>query len=77
MAQSPVYVIDRTRGEFLDIFPAYDSEAIRVEFSDRAVESLVRFDPLTSETKSKIQKTVIYPAKHFITHLTGIGELGR
>jgi len=57
----------RQRGEYLDIFPAYENEAIRVEFFDRTVENIYRIDPLTTEVRQKLDRTVIYPAKHFIT----------
>jgi excinuclease ABC subunit B len=57
----------RQRGEFLDIFPAYENDAIRVEFFDRTVENIYRIDPLTNEIRQRLDRTIIYPAKHFIT----------
>ena len=39
----------RVRGEVLEIFPAYDDFAIRVEFFGDEVDRIVKIDPLTGE----------------------------
>jgi len=57
----------RVRGDVIDIFPAYENKAIRVELSDDVVSRLREIDPLTGKTISEIDKVAIYPAKHFVT----------
>ena len=57
----------RVRGDYVDIFPAYSDDAIKIEFFDRTIENIYRFNPLTNEVKQKLNQTIIYPAKHFIT----------
>ena len=57
----------RIRGDILDIFPSYEEKAIRVQFFDTKVESIKEIDPLTGEVKRKLNRTVIFPAKHFVT----------
>ncbi|MDW7996045.1 MAG: excinuclease ABC subunit B, partial [Gemmatales bacterium] len=57
----------RVRGDTLDIFPANQEIAIRVEFWGDDVERIAEFDPLTGEMLSERTAVDIYPAKHFIT----------
>jgi len=57
----------RVRGDVIEIFPAYKRDAIRVELGGGAVERMSIIDPLTGKTLQKIEKTAVYPAKHFVT----------
>ncbi|MFQ3631896.1 excinuclease ABC subunit UvrB, partial [Roseiflexus sp.] len=57
----------RVRGDTLDIFPANQEIAIRVEFWGDDVERITEFDPLTGEVLIERIAVDIYPAKHFIT----------
>ncbi|MFH0839475.1 MAG: excinuclease ABC subunit UvrB [Candidatus Omnitrophota bacterium] len=57
----------RVRGETIEIFPAYENQAIRLELSGDEIERLREIDPLTGKTVSEIEKIAIYPAKHFVT----------
>ncbi|MBL7070950.1 MAG: excinuclease ABC subunit UvrB [Candidatus Omnitrophica bacterium] len=57
----------RARGEVIEIFPAYENKAIRVELSDDVISRLREIDPLTGKTINEINKVAIYPAKHFVT----------
>lgn len=57
----------RVRGENIDIFPAYESESIRVVLSDDGIISLTRHDPLTGSTIEKLAGAMIYPSKHYMT----------
>lgn len=57
----------RMRGDTLEVLPAYRKEAIRIEWYDDEIESISMIDPLTGKTLEKMQRCVIYPAKHFIT----------
>ncbi|MFY9178181.1 MAG: DEAD/DEAH box helicase family protein, partial [Venatoribacter sp.] len=58
----------RVRGDVIDVFPAEsDDEAIRIELFDDEVESIVSFDPLTGEVRSKLARATIYPKTHYVT----------
>src|SRR5579863_907950 len=57
----------RVRGDVLEIFPAYEDLAVRVEFFGDEIERMVEIDPLTGEVLGKRLKLDIYPAKHWVT----------
>jgi len=57
----------RIRGDTLEIQPAYEELALRVEFFGDALERIVKIDPLTGELLTELDSVDIYPAKHFVT----------
>ena len=57
----------RVRGDTVEIFPAYDEQAIRIELWGDEVERITRFDPLTGEIVTTLDRTAIYPASHYVT----------
>jgi len=57
----------RLRGETIDLFPAYKDIGIRIEISNGKIVNLEEFDPLTGKTVEKLNSTIIYPAKHYMT----------
>ncbi|TGN20725.1 excinuclease ABC subunit UvrB [Leptospira idonii] len=57
----------RVRGDTIEIMPSYQEEGIRIELFGDEVDGLSRFDPVTGKTKLKLDRVVVYPAKHFIT----------
>jgi excinuclease ABC subunit B len=57
----------RVRGETLEIQPAYEEIALRIQFFGDEVERIVQIDPLTGELLSELEDIAIYPAKHFVT----------
>ena len=57
----------RVRGEVLEIFPAYDDDAVRIEFFGDEIDRIVRVDPLTGEVLAVLTEIDIYPARHFVT----------
>jgi excinuclease ABC subunit B len=58
----------RARGDTLEIFPAYEEIAVRVEFFGDEVERIVDVDPLTGEILVERMELDVYPAKHFVTN---------
>ena len=57
----------RVRGESVEIFlPGEEQYALRVEFFDDEIESLVIFDPLRRKTLKTLKKAVVYPKSHFV-----------
>ena len=57
----------RIRGDTLELLPAYEDLAIRIEFFGDEVERIVEIDPLTGELLADRERVDIYPAKHFVT----------
>lgn len=58
----------RVRGDRVEIFPAYEEDtAIRVEFFGDTIEDLSEIDPLTGNTKKKMDRMTLYPASHYVT----------
>jgi len=56
----------RVRGDVVEIFPAYEETAFRVELFGDEIETIVEIDPLTGEIRAEYEKITIYPAKHFV-----------
>ena len=56
----------RIRGDVLEICPAYQEEAYRVEFDWDEVRSIRKFHPLTGDILGTQDTLFIYPAKHFV-----------
>jgi excinuclease ABC subunit B len=57
----------RVRGDVLEIFPAYEDVAVRIEFFGDEIERMTDIDPLTGEILGKRQRLDVYPAKHWVT----------
>ena len=56
----------RVRGDVLDIFPAYETKAIRVEFFGDDIDSIRELDPLTGKCGVAMPAVVVTPAKQFV-----------
>src|SRR5690606_30782 len=56
----------RVRGDVVEIFPAYEEIAYRVELFGDEVEAITEIDPLTGQKRLEYEKITIYPAKHFV-----------
>ena len=57
----------RVRGDTLEIVPAYEDAAVRIQFFGDDVERIVQVDPLTGEVLADLAEISIYPANHFVT----------
>ena len=57
----------RVRGDTLEILPAYEETALRIEFWGDQIDRIVEVDPLTGEMLAYVDQVDIYPAKHFVT----------
>ncbi|HXV14387.1 MAG TPA: excinuclease ABC subunit UvrB [Candidatus Krumholzibacteria bacterium] len=57
----------RVRGDVVEIRPAYEEEAIRIEFFGDTVESISIADPLTGKRIRTLETLTLFPAKHFVT----------
>jgi excinuclease ABC subunit B len=56
----------RARGDVLEVFPAYEETAYRVEMFGDQIEAILEIDPLTGEVRREYEKVTVYPAKHFV-----------
>ncbi|HEY4321826.1 MAG TPA: excinuclease ABC subunit UvrB [Gemmatimonadales bacterium] len=56
----------RVRGDTVEIFPAYDEQAVRIELWGDQVERITRFHPVSGNAISALERCAIYPAKHFV-----------
>jgi len=56
----------RVRGDCVDVQPAYEQFAYRVEFFGDRVDRLARISPTTGEILGSEMQVFLYPAKHFL-----------
>ncbi len=57
----------RVRGDTVEVYPAYEEQAVRIELWGDEVERISRFDPLTGEIITALERTAVYPASHYVT----------
>ncbi|MBA7568808.1 excinuclease ABC subunit UvrB [Candidatus Atribacteria bacterium 1244-E10-H5-B2] len=57
----------RVRGDVIEIFPSYLEYAFRIELWGDEIEAISEIDPLTGKVIKRIDKLIVYPAKHFVT----------
>ncbi len=55
----------RVRGDTLEIIPAYEELAIRIEFFGDEIESLYYLHPLTGDVVREVNDLMIFPASHY------------
>lgn len=57
----------RMKGDTLEIQPAYSSEAIRLSFFGDEIEEISFFNPLTQESRGRVNEVTIFAASHYAT----------
>ncbi len=57
----------RARGDVIEVFPAYEERAVRVDLFGHEVERIVELDPLTGEILETKDAVALWPAKHWVT----------
>lgn len=57
----------RVRGDVVDIFPAGEEVAYRIEFFGDEIERITQVDPLTGEIIKEKQGLKIFPSSHYVT----------
>ena len=55
----------RVRGDVIEVMPAYEDQAVRIELFGNQVERISKIDPLTGSTIAALESTAIYPATHY------------
>jgi len=56
----------RARGDVVEVWPAYEEFAYRIELWGDEVEKLSIINPLTGDESQKLDAIYVYPAKHFV-----------
>jgi excinuclease ABC subunit B len=56
----------RVRGDTIEVFPAYEERAVRIELFGDEVDRIVQLDPLTGEIFGDMDHITIYPASHYV-----------
>ncbi|HEY0982367.1 excinuclease ABC subunit UvrB [Schlesneria sp. T3-172] len=56
----------RVRGDVIEVWPAYEEFAYRIELWGDEVEKLSIINPLTGEEAQRLNDIYIYPAKHYV-----------
>ena len=56
----------RVRGDVVELYPSYESFAIRFEFFGDEVEQINYINPTSGETLANERQVFIYPAQHYI-----------
>ena len=68
----------RVRGDTIEIHPAYDETAVRIELFGDEVEQITVVDPLTGERLKSLEELVVFPATHYATsEATMLAAMGR
>ncbi len=57
----------RVRGDVIEVMPAYEREAIRIEMFGNEIDSISQISTITGEVLEELDSVAIYPAKHFVT----------
>src|SRR4051812_10767603 len=57
----------RVRGDVVEIFPAYETTAFRVELFGDDVEAIWHINPVSGELLTEEKQIFIFPAKHHVT----------
>ena len=64
----------RVRGDTIELWPAYEEFAYRIELWGDEVEALSVINPTSGETIKKTDEAYIYPAKHFVMPADKMGR---
>ena len=71
----------RVRGDTIEIFPAYEEKALRVELFGDEIDRIIELDPLTGEITRELDHVTVYPASHYVASQErlqkAIGAIGR
>ncbi|MHB8999897.1 MAG: excinuclease ABC subunit UvrB [Thermoanaerobaculia bacterium] len=57
----------RVRGDVLELWPAYEDDAVRIEFFGDEIDKISRIDPITGKTTGDIDRLAVYPKTHYVT----------
>jgi excinuclease ABC subunit B len=64
----------RVRGDVVELFPSYESFAVRFELFGDEVERISYINPVSGETLAEEEQVFIYPAQHYVMPGDRIGS---
>jgi excinuclease ABC subunit B len=71
----------RVRGDVVDVFPAGEELAYRIDFFGDVVDRITKIDPLTGEILANLDEYKIFPGSHYVTPQTklkvALGQIER
>jgi excinuclease ABC subunit B len=56
----------RVRGDTIEVHPAYDETAVRIELFGDEIEAITVVDPLTGEKVRTLDELIVFPATHYV-----------
>ncbi|HEX7096051.1 MAG TPA: DEAD/DEAH box helicase family protein, partial [Acidimicrobiales bacterium] len=56
----------RVRGDTIEVHPAYDERAVRIQLFGDEIEAITVVDPLTGERVDTLDELVVFPATHYV-----------
>ncbi|HLM64477.1 MAG TPA: excinuclease ABC subunit UvrB [Acidimicrobiales bacterium] len=57
----------RVRGDTIEVHPAYDETAVRIELFGDEIERMTVVDTVTGEQLRELEELSVYPATHYVT----------
>ena len=57
----------RVRGDVLEVWPAYEDDAVRIEFFGDEIDKITRIDPITGRAGRTYDRLAVYPRTHYVT----------
>jgi excinuclease ABC subunit B len=64
----------RVRGDVIEVMPAYEEQAVRIELFGDEVERISKIDPLTGKTITALERAAIFPATHYAVDPVRLGR---
>ncbi len=64
----------RVRGDVVELYPSYETFAVRFEFFGDCIEKISYINPISAETLAVEEQVFIYPAEHYIMPADRIGS---
>ncbi len=64
----------RARGDVIEVLPAYEEQAVRVELFGDRVERITKIDPLTGRAIAALDRTAVFPATHYAIEPDRLGH---
>lgn len=57
----------RVKGDVVDVYPAGEEIAYRIDFFGDEIERIIQINPLTGEIEATLQSATIFPSSHYVT----------
>ncbi len=64
----------RVRGDTIEIYPAYEDTALRIETFGDQIENISKIDILSGKIIAPLERVTLFPAKHFVTTTISMKE---